>query len=257
MSETEEVDCYDPNSGLHFRIEGPVESDADIQGQLLDLFHKGIIISGESTFVQDGAYYDDERGTLNVSGLENVEYGEIDPSKRRRRLAVTIGTRTMLAVRVIGSDVATTATESEISDSWFGTSGDPVNLKSQIAACSYGKLTMNAATSDSISNGVTTVSISNTVTGSFRKDIENAVVSSLGSLATEFDHTMLCIPPGTLSETSGDWIGYFYFNAKRSVHNDEWCGYVSHQMQGKYSTMIILPQGGYYFHFIPNKRFFS
>ena len=37
---------------------------------------------------------------------------------------------------VIAPDASTTSSESEISDAWFGTSGDTVNLKSQYEACS-------------------------------------------------------------------------------------------------------------------------
>lgn len=224
-SEKEEVDCYDPSSGHFARITGP--PGEDIEGQLLDEFHGGKIVSGESTFIQDGAYYDDERGTFNIFGLHN-DSNEEDPPNRRRKLAT--GTKNMLAVRIIASDASTTASESEISDGWFGTNGDSVNLKSQYAACSYDKLQMNAANSGGISNGVTTVTISNTVSGTSDSVIREAALTALGSLATQFDYTMLCLPPGT----SGDWIGYAYMNGSLSVYNDAWCGYVSIQMHGKY-----------------------
>ena len=48
--------------------------------------------------------------------------------------------KTVLVVRVIATDDATTATEAQLSDSVFGTDGDPVNLKSQYEACSHDKM---------------------------------------------------------------------------------------------------------------------
>ena len=228
-SEKEEVDCYDPTTRQFSTIKGP-EGD-DVQKKLLDLFHSGDIKSAQSKFIQDGAYYDDEAGTLNIFGAYNHHDGEEDePYDRNRRLAVTTGTKTMMAVRIIGADVATTASESEISDGWYGTNGDSVNLKSQYAACSYNKLIMNPANSNGVFNGVTTVTIANTVTGSANSVIRNAATAALGTLATQFDYTMLCIPPGT----SGNWIGYAYLDNWLSVYNDEWCGYLSAQLHGKY-----------------------
>jgi len=229
-SEKEEVDCYDPTTRQFSTIKGP-EGD-DVQKKLLDLFHSGDIKSAQSKFIQDGAYYDDEAGTLNIFGAYNHYDGEDEPYDRNRRLAVTTGTKTMMAVRIIGADVATTASESEISDGWYGTSGDSVNLKSQYAACSYNKLIMNPANSNGVTNGVTTVTIANTITGSSDGTIRDAATAALGTLATQFDYTMLCIPPGT----SGSWIGYAYLDSYLSVYNNEWCGYLSIQMHGKCDT---------------------
>ena len=132
----------------------------------------------------------------------------------------------MLAVRIIASDAATTSSESEISDKWFGTSGDTVNLKSQYKACSYDKLIMNAFSNTQVSDGVTTVTISETVSGASDDTIKNAAVTALGSLVNEPDYVMLCLPPGT----SGSWIAYAYVNSWLSVYNNEWCNYVSGQM---------------------------
>ena len=59
-----------------------------------------------------------------------------------------------------------------------------------------------------VSNGVTTVNILNDVSGtsdsSIRTAVVNAATASLGNLSSQFDHLMLCLPPGT----SGGWIAY-------------------------------------------------
>ena len=218
-SESEEVDCYDPSTEQFVRISG--------SSQLLKGFHDGVITSGRSTLMQEGAYFDDVEGSLIFPDLANVQYGD-DP-EARRKLAVTTGTKEMLAVRVIASDASTTSSESAISDAWFGTSGDAVNFKSQYEACSYNKLQIDPANTADVSNGVTTVTISNTVSGTDNGVIRNAVTAELGNLASQFDHVMLCIPPGT----SGGWIAYAYINDWLSVYNNQSCDYVSVQMHGK------------------------
>jgi hypothetical protein len=220
-SESEEVDCYDPSTEQFVRISG--------SSQLLKGFHDGVITSGRSTLMQEGAYFDDVEGSLIFPDLANVQYVDEEP-EARRKLAVTTGTKKMLAVRVIASDATTTSTESEISDAWFGTSGDAVNLKSQYEACSYNKIQIDPANTTDVSNGVKTVTISNTVNGTADGVIRDAVTTALGSSFTsQFDHVMLCLPPGT----SEDWIAYAYFNYWLSVYNNEWCDYVSAQMHGK------------------------
>jgi hypothetical protein len=222
-SEIEEVDCYDPSTEQFVHISG--------SSQLLKEFHDGVITSGTSTLMQEGAYFDDDEGSLIFPDLANVQYGD-DP-EARRKLAVTTGTKEMLAVRVIASDASTTSSESAISDAWFGTSGDAVNFKSQYEACSYDKLQINPANTNGVSNGVTTVNILNDVSGtsdsSIRTAVVNAAIASLGNLSSQFDHVMLCLPPGT----SGGWIAYAYVNSWLSVYNNQWCDYVSGQMHGK------------------------
>jgi hypothetical protein len=218
-SEIEEVDCYDPSTEQFVHISG--------SSQLLKEFHDGVITSGTSTLMQKGAYFDDDEGSLILPDLANVQYGD-DP-EARRKLAVTTGTKEMLAVRVIASDASTTSSESAISDAWFGTSGDAVNFKSQFEACSYNKLQIDPANTNGVSNGVTTVTISNTVSGTDRDVIEYAARSALGNLSSQFDHVMLCLPPGT----SGGWIAYAYINDWLSVYNNQSCDYVSVQMHGK------------------------
>jgi hypothetical protein len=229
-SEIEQVDCYDTSTDQFVHISG--SKGHEIENQLLDEFHNGMITSGQSTLMQEGAYFDDEEGSLILPNLENVQYGE-DP-ETRRKLAVTTGTKEILAVRVIALDASTTSSESEIS----GTSGDAVNLKSQYEARSYNKLQINPANTNAVSNGVTTVNISNNVSGTsdstIRTAVVNAATASLGNLSSQFDHLMLCLPPGT----SGGWIAYAYVNSWLSVYNNQWCNYVSGQMHGKYNVIF-------------------
>lgn len=164
-----------------------------------------------------------------VEGLSGEEPHE------RRRLAA-LGIKSVLAIRVTdGSDVTTGSSLSEISNFIFGTSGDTVNLKSQYDACSQGKLLFEpfnglTTTNVPISDGVVNVTIPESVNGVSRYTAEDYVMDAagvlLGNLPNQFDHVMLCIPPGT----SGNWIAYAYINSWLSVYNDDWCNYVSGQM---------------------------
>jgi len=112
-----------------------------------------------------------------------------------------------------------------------------VNLKSQYKACSYGQLRCEGAskttsTGTTVTDGVYTINISQTISGEGDGKVRKAVVAEakavLGSLGSQFDHVMLCLPPGT--KTNGGWIGYAYLNHYLSVYNDKWCNYVSLQM---------------------------
>ena len=149
---------------------------------------------------------------------------------RERGLAPqATGTSDVLVLRVIANDASTSASVASLSDSVFGTSGDPMNVKSQFGACSYDKLTLNPATGTGITNGVGEVNIDMNIAGVDRSGVMNAVTtaatSKYGNLAN-FNHVMYCLPPGTAS----GWIGYGYYNYYRTVYNDNWCTYLSIQM---------------------------
>lgn len=167
------------------------------------------IKSGETTLVAEGAVFLD--GELQIPADGQIEFGTIDENderrvrqKRRRSLSAT-GTKSVLVVRVNAADVSTSGTIKELSNNIFGTYGDTVTMKSQYDQCSYGKLQFEpfvGRTSKGVYvNGVIDVTISNNVGGSDRTNIEAAVQvaakNKLGNLRDEFDHVMLCLPPGS------------------------------------------------------------
>ena len=59
----EEVDCYDPSTHRFAHVKGTPEKE------LLAEFNRGTIISGESTLMLDGAYFDEENGSLVIGDL--------------------------------------------------------------------------------------------------------------------------------------------------------------------------------------------
>lgn len=123
----------------------------------------------------------------------------------------------VLVVRVKTSVDRTTATPSQLSDSVFGTSGDPVNLSSQYAACTHGKLTfsplqkLNTGDPSLDAPGVYEVEVSTSsrdhefireaITDKLNADWPNTPLPevSWGDLNSNvpFDHVMYCMPPGT------------------------------------------------------------
>ncbi|GFH56166.1 hypothetical protein CTEN210_12642 [Chaetoceros tenuissimus] len=223
--EEEQIECYDESTSQFVSLSA-------FESHILEMVKSGTIESGAATLMQEGAYFDDENRRLVLNGDAHsdsltIEAKSIDHETRRRKLVT--GTKSFLALRVEAADVSTSSTESEISDSWFGTSGDPLNFKSQMEACSYDKYQVVPASDATHSGGVASVTISNTVTGASDNEIVNAAItaaSSLGSLYSDTDHIMVCVPPGT----NGGWIAYAYVNSWLSVYNDQWCNYPSGQM---------------------------
>ncbi|GFH59674.1 hypothetical protein CTEN210_16150 [Chaetoceros tenuissimus] len=223
--EEEQVDCYDEETKTYSRI-ATVRGSEYIQSELLSRFKKGELHSAESTLMHEGAFYEGNTLVLPSDGVAKAEFGQNTNSRSRRRLAIS-GTRTYLAVRVIATDSSPTPTTSQISDEWFGTSGDPVNYKSQIEACSYNAVTVSKFTGSGVTNGVVTANIFTSVGGKDDGDIADLAETAVNNLNLgNPDHTILCLPPGT----SGSWIGWAYVNSDISVYNDDWCLYPSIQM---------------------------
>jgi len=113
----------------------------------------------------------------------------------------------VLVLRAIGKDASSPASDL-LSDSIFGTHGDPVNLNSQYKACSYGLLSFQPVPNKG-TDGVYDVDIKRLkISGSHEYVIRDAVVgkaiSDLGKLNSFADYVIVCLPPGT----KGSWIAY-------------------------------------------------
>ena len=227
------LDCETP-AGLHYKV--PVTEE-----WIKDKMMKGLLKSGETELEMPGAVVDMGKGVIVLP--ENATPNLINLPNRRERdlreLAVT-GSRSVLVVRVIASDGQTGFSEAQLSNSVFGTSGDPVNLKSHYAACSHGRLNFQT-TSDrtktgggvdatNISLGATTVNVAVSTTegdGVMRNAISSALNAQFGvsSPSVLANHVMYCLPPNTMSG-----IAYAYINSWNSVYSNQWCTYVSGQM---------------------------
>jgi hypothetical protein len=173
-----------------------------VQGLNESLLQDDAIISGEYTLMAPNAWIADGEMVIPSDGQESEAM--IEPLGREegsgRRLKS--GTKTVLVVRVEGSDTATTADEQKLYDEVFlGNS-----LTKMYKDCSHGEFNLIPYEGSGVQNGVTTVKISNQVTGSANPTIRNAAVAALnqklGGAADKFvDFVLMCIPPGT----SGGW----------------------------------------------------
>eukprot|EP00587_Corethron_hystrix_P003358 CAMPEP_0113330368 /NCGR_PEP_ID=MMETSP0010_2-20120614/21576_1 /TAXON_ID=216773 ORGANISM="Corethron hystrix, Strain 308" /NCGR_SAMPLE_ID=MMETSP0010_2 /ASSEMBLY_ACC=CAM_ASM_000155 /LENGTH=647 /DNA_ID=CAMNT_0000192879 /DNA_START=73 /DNA_END=2012 /DNA_ORIENTATION=- /assembly_acc=CAM_ASM_000155 len=191
-------------------------------------------VSAKSKFYSGDAYFNST--TLIVP--EGVDYDIEDPVlEPEQNIGSARVTNSVLVVRgestadgggVVGVTLA------ELSDSVFGTAGDPINLRTQYMACSYEKIEFKPGPPmdgvDAVNGAVTVTTpssfsgVSNYVGESY---LRAALQTMMGrSLPGDYDQIMFCIPPGT----SAGWIAYASVNGWRSVYNNLWCTYVSSQM---------------------------
>ena len=134
--------------------------------------------------------------------------GKFEDEKGHRSLYNLQGVSTVLAVRIIGLDSQTTHSTNDCRAHTFGGYDDEgvlddMNMKSQIDACSYGKLKFvepddNPAYPDVV-GGVVTIHLNQTVT-----DISHGTVLGWARETTplyagplqNYDHVMYFMPPG-------------------------------------------------------------
>ena len=174
--------------------------------------------SGSITLFSPTAVIQTDSLYFNVKDLPLV--GE---AKHGRKLATPTGTRSVLIVRVIGTDTSPTSTASQISNAVFGTFGNANSLKNGFASCSYNQLLMNPTTR--ATNGVVDISISKAIKGFANEAAVDAAESILKTkfnvqdLSSLFDLVAFCIPSGT----SNDFLAYAYINHWKSVYSDARC----------------------------------
>ena len=146
-----------------------------------------------------------------------------------RNLATTV--RTVIVMRIVARDSATTATEAQLADKIFGASGDVVNLKSRFDECSDGQMLMQPLTSNSKigTDGVYTINLPNyNVVG---VDAQTIISVALAAAQTTLgvhpkniaNHVVMCMPP----LTGGSWLAFASINYWQSAYNDKWCTYPS------------------------------
>jgi hypothetical protein len=199
-------------------------------------------------------------GKMNVGGKmlskankqqseEEEEEEEENGFVRRRNLQrsrrnLQGGTRTVLAVRVIVDDGTYNHTDrAGLSDDVFGNGVDPVNLKSQFAACSYNQLKFDKAPNKNVLGSVTpndgTTSISNGVVdirvyhpkSAGGNIVRNAVTDEINRVFGVdrpddlADHVMYCMPGEVI-----DALAYAYVGGWNSVYSNKWCNFVSVQL---------------------------
>ena len=179
-------------------------------------------------------------------GLNNGLHGT-----HGRKLADKTGTLTTLVIRVVdktgvGSqksdqdgNVIKVIDSNQLKDDVFN---DSASLKTQYEACSNGKLKIQpydgtTSLGTRIQGGVYEMKLSDIVAKeSDRGQLQSAsfreAEKQIGSLTTEFDLVMFCMPPGTSarSDGTGSWLAYAFVGKSISFYNSQWCSSVSAQL---------------------------
>jgi len=174
------------------------------------------------------------KGGVVQAGIRGSEVKPLKGVSRRLEEDVKTGSLNTLVVRVVANDsqppIATALSEDIFND--------PYCLKSQYAACSYGKLTIQEyEPGDGISNvptvapGIVEVNIQTNAIGLSKESIEDLAKAELNKLldtddpGSMFDIVMFCMPPGT-----GNWLAFARIGDWASSYNDDWCQSISSQM---------------------------
>lgn len=167
----------------------------------------GVIVDGRYVVADTSTVQTGRRGSKKGQGNDD----DIDQRRHRSLLERASGTKKFLVVRVVATDGATSAQEDEIFREVF--SDNDVNLRTQYKACSGGKFDPvpfdgfveggpDAGSRPRVTNGVVTIQINTSVRGRDMQTVENTVETALarqlGDLPRQFDHVMLCLPPGTV-----------------------------------------------------------
>ena len=193
---------------------------------------------------------------IDTRALQEVDnIGEHTPHQERNLIELnrqlTVGTRTVLAIRVIHDGTSNTAALTALAPSYslgtlandvFGIAiggTDPVNLHSQYLACSHGQLDFqpttprnsNHAMVTNINDGVVEVTVS-TACGAFCdgtmfNDVNSAINVAFGSPVFNLaNNVMYCLPDGAMSP-----IAYGALNGFFTVYSNDWCRYNSAQVR--------------------------
>ncbi len=168
----------------------------------------------------------------------------------RRELALTMGTSTLLVLYAIPPDVSNDRTAVQLANDIFGIGDnpDPVNVRSQMLACSRGQLDYVPAAGDPlIVNGVMEVPITQNVEGVASGDAVNWVKAEAQSLLgsaidiNSFTQIMVVLPDEVSWGGAAAWA---YLPGKLSAFRDAYSYRMGVQMH-EFGHNIGLHHSGY------------
>eukprot|EP00584_Thalassiosira_punctigera_P006714 CAMPEP_0172541554 /NCGR_PEP_ID=MMETSP1067-20121228/12345_1 /TAXON_ID=265564 ORGANISM="Thalassiosira punctigera, Strain Tpunct2005C2" /NCGR_SAMPLE_ID=MMETSP1067 /ASSEMBLY_ACC=CAM_ASM_000444 /LENGTH=1422 /DNA_ID=CAMNT_0013327621 /DNA_START=40 /DNA_END=4309 /DNA_ORIENTATION=+ len=151
---------------------------------------------------------------------------------RRRNLAPGLGVSSVLLLRIEAADDSTSCSHQDCAANNFGgydTSGNfhSQTLVTQIEDCSYGKLRFVPAAADpsypALVNGTATVTLTQSVVGVNHGtvlDWTTAVAPALVGPLDQYDHIMVCMPPGV---DMGIAVAWGHGGGKYTWYHDSRC----------------------------------
>lgn len=217
----------------------PIKANNGMQKKILKaLLASGELVSGESTLkLGQGNVGIDAEGLHLPNGFD-VALGK---KPKRRNLAVVTGVKPILVVKVIDSGgLARPESPAIIGDNIFGTIDDPVNLASQMKACSFGQLDIvpGPQTGGLIQDapGVITITIPVSLLDNSRSNIRNAVTTAaqvkLGfNLPGPYQQVMYVLEN---CYVDCGWAAYAYVNSWNSVYQGNYYYMTGVLMHGEY-----------------------
>jgi hypothetical protein len=146
-------ECEVPNSGLSL----PIIANLAQTKKLKSMLEEGTLKSGVSTLVLNPNVQTDGKSIFLPNDLEIVIGNKQQNSnKSQRKLQGDVfGDKPLLVVRVVDSqNRAVPESVTGVSNEVFGNGVDSINLKTQISACSFNKLTIQPAETVGTYNGI-------------------------------------------------------------------------------------------------------
>lgn len=237
--EEEQWECYVEPSVIDSRVGGHyidvnVNFGADYKDEKI-----GVVESGYTRLTSENAIISQSKAVL----VEPPTLSKSPAADSRRRLSAITGERKVLILRVKANDSITSSSKAVLAREILGIKSDDgetdgFNLASGFRDCSYNKLTFVPTNYSKAKNGVYTVNVNTNVVNKKFTEVRNIVLDqvrsdfNMNNLNDVFDHVMICMPPGTVSNNGNSkWAAYGIVNGYVTVFNDKWCNSVSAQMQ--------------------------
>jgi len=208
-----------------------VDGDIDKINEFLDG-----IVSGSHTLNWDSPELiglDEEANTItlkaDISEYQNSLWIDAivdEPNERKLQfLASTHGAKRTLVIRIVGDGIGPSDDLTQLREEIFG---NEIGLKSQMNACSHGKLTIEpyqgttgGVFENTIYGGVVELRIGTNPTGTSDKVMENDAIAAawyvFGDLRLQFDLVMFVMPPGI----EPDFAAYAYIGTQFSYYSDD------------------------------------
>ena len=190
------------------------------------------ITSSNNMTTDEATYITTSDAHINDEQEQQLPQVETDNPLFHRKLqsyGVHTGPKPILVVKVTDKNgLAVSESTATISDDVFGTSGDPVNLKSQLDACSMGRLTVIPGDNNSgqikqsvySAPGVISVKLGISITNTANPDIRNAITTAVQNLLGvtlpgPYKHVMYVLEK--CYQDCG-WAAYGYINGWNTVY---------------------------------------
>lgn len=235
----EQFDCMLDEPGGMKGMSGqivPIIAEKSQSKQLLHLLKRGEVVPGKSSLAIAGAQIASNGGVALPPGLDIAANVRQNEKERTGRKLSKQGDKPILVVKVTDSaGRARTESSAQIGDDIFGTLSDPVNLASQMKACSFEKLNIIEGPVDEDKRaalGVIEVTINIELTENDRYAIHNAVTAEVNSklgynLPGPYEQVMYVLQK---CYVGCGWAAYAYINSWMSVYQDVYYKQVGVQM---------------------------